>query len=252
MKLLFDVYSLRARIWPATIVVMPLALSGLAWFGSDSTTWRGLLGVFVFGGLVALADQIGRERGRRKQAELFRAWGGKPTTRLLRHRDKTLNPLTKARYHQRLKEIMPLSSMPTAEEERADPAHADQVYETCGDYLLEKTRDEQKFALLFSENINYGFRRNLWALKPAGMVFSGLGFVASTIRLLAMYRAGTALAPIPIGAAALNALLLCLWLAVINSRWVQTVAVAYALRLLAACEELPSQGEPARGAGGGV
>ena len=34
--------------------------------------------------------------------------------------------------------------------------------------LREATRDTSRFPLVFAENANYGFRRNLWGLRPIG------------------------------------------------------------------------------------
>lgn len=54
---------------------------------------------------------------------------------------------------------------PTAAQEQADPAAADGYYMRAGTWLRENTRDKKKFDILFNENVTYGYRRNLYALK---------------------------------------------------------------------------------------
>ena len=34
------------------------------------------------------------------------------------------------------------------------------------------SRDKAKYPLVFEENVNLGFRRNLWAMKPAAVVIT--------------------------------------------------------------------------------
>lgn len=39
---------------------------------------------------------------------------------------------------------------------------------------LEVTPDHRKFPLVIEENINYGFRRTFWGMKPYGLTIAGL------------------------------------------------------------------------------
>ena len=59
-------------------------------------------------------------------------------------------------------------ALPTKEEEESSPVSADTKYKSAIGSLLEATRDTSKFPLVFAENANYGFRRNLWGLRPIG------------------------------------------------------------------------------------
>src|SRR5947208_9959356 len=64
--------------------------------------------------------------------------------------------------------------LPTSEEEAADPEGADQRYEACVRFLRNATRDRSTFPLVFAENVNYGFRRNLWGMRSAGIACSAV------------------------------------------------------------------------------
>ena len=64
--------------------------------------------------------------------------------------------------------------LPTQQEEEACPAWADTKYEEAVTALREATRDTSRFPLVFAENANYGFRRNLWGLRPIGTTIAVL------------------------------------------------------------------------------
>src|SRR5262249_34016597 len=140
-------------------------------------------GLGAWGVASVLLGQLGRHSGQRKELRLFELWGGTPTTERLRH-NGAKNPTVLDRTHKKLKTLM-RTTLPTVAEESADPAAADEVYEACIRFLRDETRDRGKFNLVFEENCNYGFCRNLWGLKPLGITVSVLGLVAiSTVALV--------------------------------------------------------------------
>lgn len=232
-----DSYVRRARLQPAMIVALPVAIAALAWSSEANPGWGALWGLFVFCGGTALVAQLARDRGRTKEPTLFHAWGGKPTTRLLRHRDTT-NPTLLERRHDKLRALVPGITIPTVEQEGADPESADTVYDACTAFLLEKTRKKDDFPLVFEENCNYGFRRNLWGMKPLGVVISLGGTVAVVLLLIANLRSGVALSPMILACTLVNLSLFLGWLVWIKPTWVRIPAEAYAERLLAACDTL--------------
>ena len=131
-----------------------------------------------------------------------------------------------------------MAALPTLEQEKTKPADADATYSTCGDYLLSRTRDKERFQLLFQENVNYGFRRNLWAMKPVGVTICVLALVALAFIMRMETGAGTVPWFANLSAIALVALLLTWWIIRITPSWVKIVADAYALRLLGSIDEL--------------
>lgn len=234
---LSDTYVRRARLQPAMLVALPLALVVLAFSPSGLAGWGVLLSLFVWCGGTALLAQVARDRGKSKEPELHRAWGGRPTTRFLRHGNAP-NKVLLSRRHKRLQLIVSGVRIPTADEERADPEGADQVYEACTAFLLEKTRSKEHFPLIFEENCSYGFRRNLWGLKPLGLLSSTAALAAIAVLFVRSYRTGTVPAPLCFVSAGMTAVLLLGWLTWFTPSWVKIAADAYAERLLAACENL--------------
>jgi hypothetical protein len=234
-----NTYTRRARLTPALIVVLPLGLAILSWSPDGLKSWTVLWSLFVWAGGTALMAQVARDRGRKKEKDLFDTWGGKPTTRLLRFAGSD-NPILVIRRHASLRKALPEIHIPNEAEESADPQHADNVYDTCVRWLLEQTRDQKKFSLLFEENCNYGFRRNLWGMKPMGVVLCVIGFALGLAAIVIHGQTHVAVSPISYGGAACTLALLAFWIIWCSPGWVKLSADAYAERLLAASDTLNS------------
>lgn len=234
---LTNTYSRRARLRPAMIIALPLALATLAWFPKGILGWGTFWSLFVWCGGTALAAQVARDAGKRKEPELFRRWGGKPTTRLLRHRDSP-NKIVLERRHRKLGVLLGGVAMPTTAGEASDPDNADHIYDACTALLLERTRDRKKYELLFEENCNYGFRRNLWGMKPLGVITSVAGVLSVAALITTDLRATIRPTPLAVVCGAIDLILLVGWLVWFTPEWVRIPADAYAERLLSACETL--------------
>lgn len=234
----FDSYTWRARILPIFVVLFPIGISCCLWLPNFMLIAR--LGVAFIGplGLAMLLSQVGRDRGYLKQRGLWQRWDGSPTVQLLRHRNENINPVIRQRYHKKLGALRPDLKLPTNEEELLDPVQADLTYEACIQYLISRTRDHKRFHMIFKENVNYGFRRNLWGLKTYGVLLSVFGVFASATR--AWLEKGTPefQTGASIVATILTFIVLVFWTITVNENWVRIPADAYASRLLEACEDL--------------
>jgi hypothetical protein len=189
------------------------------------------------GVLFLLANGV-RQLGRKKEQQLFTEWGAIPTTQWLRHCDQNLDPVTKARYHAFLMSKIVGLALPTAEGEKGNKEAADDQYRSATKWLLEQTRDTRRFALLFNENINYGFQRNTLALKPIGVAISVAALLVTlwvgNIRLGTAEFSDTSVV-VSFGAAVLAFIL---WIPVVTPAWVKDAANAYARAFLASCDSL--------------
>lgn len=128
--------------------------------------------------------------------------------------------------------------MPTAAQELADPRAAEDAYEAATTALIAATRDTKKFRLLFDENINYGFCRNMCGLKPVGLVLSIAGLIIGIWRLWNDLQSGSGISPFAAITAGASLLLLYVWLFVVNADWPKTAAYAYADRLMEASDQV--------------
>lgn len=242
-----DRYRSRARLMPVRLLVLPvvLAVGVLVITLTGNLNLYARLGVGVLTGLLSnfglnsLLEQFGRDQGKKKEAGLWESWGGALTTQMLRHRDKTMcNPTMRRRYHSALSRLVPNLHLPTPQEEACDPVGADQVYEAYTRYLINQTRDTARFPLVFEENVNYGFRRNLWGMRPAGILLAIIGMVVALCATCLAWIENDPLWIIGAGATIVNTCFLVWWVVRITPAWVFIPAKAYSERLFEACDSL--------------
>jgi hypothetical protein len=144
--------------------------------------------------------------------------------------------------------------LPTAAEEAADLARADNAYRSAVEWLKERCRGKA-YPLVEKENAEYGFRRNMRGLRALGAAASLVAFLASGFGI---WRA-TGLTVADVGAQALSAMAdkvlqiptslvwgvmlvdliaMAFWLVVVRDRWVRQAGDQYARALLSNCESL--------------
>ena len=164
---LADPYDRQARLYPALLAVAPAVLTVSSLYGAHASLLTSAVAILAGCGMMFWLANLARDRGKALEHKMFSDWGGKPSVQLLRHKDSRIDPVTKQRYHTALSARMSVK-FPSAEDESADPAGADAAYESATKWLLESTRDTRRFALLFKENVAYGFRRNMLGVRPYG------------------------------------------------------------------------------------
>ncbi|HUT59428.1 MAG TPA: hypothetical protein VNA25_16385 [Phycisphaerae bacterium] len=235
-----DLYTWKARFCPTVIVALPVALGIFSWFPQNIALWGALAGGLLSAGLAGLLAEVGRDQGKAKEPVLFAMWGGKPSTIILSYRRSWLNSITLRRYHEVLQRVIPGVSIPNSQEEADNPQAADAQYESCVDYLREATRDRRKYPLVFAELASYGFRRNLWAMKPVGIALALLGTVACTASFAWGVITERQEPQIPLASGVFCAVLTTFWFLRFKPSWIRLAAVAYAERLLASCETITS------------
>lgn len=227
-----DLYTLRCRVLPSLIAALPLALS-LVSLNLLEQIWSQIgLTSFVWLCGAAIAGQLGRDRGKLLEEQLYMSLGGKPTTLALRHRDSKNLVLLKHR-HSRISELFPTIQMPTAEQEETDPAAADATYEAAVSLIRNRSRDRKRFHHVFEENCNYGFRRNLWGLKPVAIVVCIISILFICAQLVFPGSFGAVSNPAFLyGLGVSCSLILVFWIFKVNQKWLVVPANAYAERLL--------------------
>jgi len=241
-----DAYERPARLYPALVCLIPVVAVAVGVHGAALSLSSSLVTLVAsFGGLFLLMS-ISRDMGKRLELSLYSEWGGKPTTQLLRHRDATIDPVTKKRFHDFLGKHID-NTFPTAAQEAANPAAADELYQGGVLWLLGKTRDKTKFPFVFKENVNYGFRRNCLGLKPVGILIALSAMVwtlvASGIYTFDRLSTQNVLAA-SIGAKAtftVALMFVLIWVFLITGDSVRRVAFAYADMLLRTCDTLPKK-----------
>jgi hypothetical protein len=167
----FDRYTVFARLFPAIIAAAPaiaLAWVLVSWHSLGLT--HAIAGIALTVLLMVFAD-VARRRGKQIEPRLIERMGGLPSTTMLRHSDPTFDGPTKERMHTLFASKLG-EPAPTLLQEQTDPAGADGFYTSAGTWLRENTRDQKHFDILFNENVTYGYRRNLFALKWPALVLN--------------------------------------------------------------------------------
>jgi hypothetical protein len=215
-------------------------------YGPKATVLSAALTVAVSCGGLFLTTNLCRELGKHLEAKLYQEWGGKPTTQLLRHRDTTIEAVTKRRYHLFLAGKIN-EAFPDAAQEGSSPQAADEMYQSGVRWLLNHTRpdDDKKFDLIFKENVAYGFRRNALGMKPVGLVISIGSFLWVLASELVRFGSGhvfvdpAALLQTPDSAIAslvVSVAMALVWISFFTKASARSAAFTYAETLLRACD----------------
>ena len=244
----FDPYDREARLKPALLTALPIFVPILLLIPEFDLIRVSLIGFIVCFGVTTFLTHVGRNWGKRLEPALFQTWGGRPSMAMLRHSDTRLAVATKERYRNFLMHTVPGLKLSSEEEEQNCPQKADAGYQSASDWLLTQTRDRGRFGLLFRENISYGFRRNIWALKRWAFVADciTIAIVAVVILVFDLWT-GEFIATI-------QSIGILIWLSIfstlihilcfifiVQKKWVRSAAEAYAQQLLAACDTLEGE-----------
>lgn len=231
LKDLVDVYSLRARVLPAALVTMPAGVTlAILLPGFD---YKNITALVVSAGLPIFAANMVRSRGKHLEDRLKHHWNGMPTTRMLRLTEPTNDTVALTQRRAGFEQLTG-EPLPTLADEQANLDAADQHYRAATRTLVARVREtKDKFDLVQKENIDFGFRRNLTAMKPLGLVVLGALLLADVgTFLLGHSRPGPTIA-------AAGVVLLCAlgWVTVVRWRWVLEQGNSYAERLFEALND---------------
>jgi hypothetical protein len=248
-----DQYDRQARLYPGLLTILPVLVLLVCVFGASHPLLITAVSLLIGCGAPLLLSTIARDLGKALEDRLSTQWGGRPTSILLRHRDTTIDALTKKEYHRIIGQGL-AKSAPTNGLEQRNPEQADTFYRAGTAWLIAKTQDNNKHGLVFRENLNYGFQRNLRGLKWIGIALSLVALALGFLRLFLQSRTSgdaasilrtisiTHILPITISAA----MLLC-WIFLVTEKSVRRAGFAYADRLIRTCDQLAVKPKQQRG-----
>jgi hypothetical protein len=169
-----DRYERKARLLPALIVALPLAIAaGTA--GAMTADWYSALG---FGALMEGVVGVGlahlaRIPGTRLETKLCRKWGGLPTRRWLRPADTTCSDPQKSRWRGAIRTLTGLT-LPATPGTKSE-ADIDKLIDDAVRQLRHRLRDDPAAGMVRTHNEDYGFARNLAGLRWVWLIFSLTG-----------------------------------------------------------------------------
>jgi hypothetical protein len=228
----FDTYTLQARVLPAVIFMLPFFIEAnyiIAILGYQIAISATIANLILFVFLMLFANWA-RHFGRKKEKKLFAKWDGAPTTRFLRSDNTEYNTYKRVEIKKYLKMMFNNIKMPSVEEEQENRNECDKKYEAYISNLRTLTRDSKEFALLQSENRNYGMWRNLYGLKIISIVIVLIIFLANV--LLAIFLPSVMSWVNCIILNAILAILALIWSCVVTQSKIKDVAECYARQLL--------------------
>jgi len=243
-----DPYDRQARLYPALLCLLPLLALGALLYAPNTSALTGVATIAVSCGGLFLMTNICREMGKRLEDKLYREWGGKPTTQLLRHRDGVIDSVTKRRYHAFLGAKLNFT-FPDTDSETNDRAKADEAYQSGARWLLDHTRlsDGKKFDLLFRDNVTYGFRRNALGARPLAIIIAVGCLLWVLVKSHVLFGAGGTivdwsvlgqLSPPAIASLAISGVMLLVWVFFFTKTSLRTSAFSFAETLLRTCDTL--------------
>jgi hypothetical protein len=230
VKIITNSYDRKARLYPALILIFPAIIPIYYVSIAHFEKMQIIINLIIACGFPFLLTQFTRDNGKKIENTLFNKWGGMPSMVFFRHRDSKIDPLTKNKYHKKLANLVQNTKLFTLDEEIANKDEADNTYIAWSNYIRTHTRDTNKFKLLYYENINYGFRRNLVGSRKFGLIISIISIV--TLYLQKFYTLNLSnIEYITILYMVIECTILLLWLFYFTDNWVRIPAEAYALRL---------------------
>ncbi len=229
-----DRYTRYARIYPSIVVVFPIIVIGMSYSIELGSFYQVLSGLGVSTVLAYFMSSLVRERGKKVEPSLWVLWGGPPTSQLLSINNEYFDKITKAKYHSKMSDLVRVELPSSVQSTYLD------LFAAWTKFLITKTRDQKKFPLVFRENVEYGFRRNLWAAKPFGILFVSTSLVGNYLyHFLTSGFLEFSNYPVNffISELVLTALLL-IWSLAISRSWVKTQAYSYAERLIETIDQV--------------
>lgn len=237
---LVDAYTARARLLPGLLTVLPIAVTVYAWEPGNALGWNGLGGLLTgFGGTILLSF-IARDLGKRAEDRLYRKWGGRPSELMLMH-SGPMAPVLRARRHAAIRALFPDVPVPTAAEEAAERGAAQDRFRAITTLLIGRSRNKEKHPLLFEENCNYGFRRNMYGMRWLGVATAAVTTLALGLQIYTLFLRREHLAVMSLALEAVNGGMLLVWIFWVNEQTVQKGAELYAERLFETLDTVPPQ-----------
>lgn len=229
-----DKYTLGARIYPVMIAMLVPTASTLWLMNWSMQTMASFLPPTAILACLALFAALVRSAGKKIEAKFYMQWGGKPTTLLLLYETSSLNKLTINGIRKKLESACEGLTFLNEEQEGANKKEAEDICEYATIQLRQKTRDPEKFSLVFKENVNYGFFRNLYAIKNYA-IFLNISIIFYVFFEYIMPNRGT-ITPVAIYTTIANTASIFFFIYTINEEKVKEAAYTYARALLEAVE----------------
>jgi hypothetical protein len=238
---LLSAYDRKARFAPATLGVAPIVVS-VATLGLKAyPAVTAITSFLALGGGAYVLAAIVASCGQSAEPEMLKAWGGWPTTQVLRLRVGSGNPIQRDLWRTAIQNVTGLALF-DASEEAHDPAGADNAIGTAVGLVL-YLGHEGGVPIVAAHNAAYGFQRNVYGFRRLGRAIAAVCLVVLGVGLFfpqAFSRAAVVVGLVTVG------LFLLIWCWMPSGERTRLAGFKYANQLLNAVAR------HAQGAGAGT
>jgi hypothetical protein len=237
---LLDEYERKARLTPGPLSILPVAFSVATLGPKQYPAVSVAAGLLTTAGGTYLLAVVVAQFGRLAQEGLWKEWGGRPTTQLLRLQSSAINATQRDIWRSALEAAtgVRLSSL---RQEAANPQAADDTIEAATDQMRYLSHDS-RFRTLATENAQYGFERNMYGFRWIGRAVAALSCAALIVVVIIGAQA-TSITALVVGIV-VNALILIGWLFTPSKGRTRGAAFRYGSQLLQATVIVARDGRP--------
>ena len=227
MKLeLLDAYNVRARMSASILLLAPIPITFFFLFEEVHTFGTSSIILLVLLTLTNYIPILQRTINSRRPSGINYA------ARLLEVNDNTLDTELKLRYYAKLSE---LDKSFECFKKPEDTPKFKCACESAVAYLRNKTRNNH---LVQEENINFGFCKNLFAGKVAGIIISVLCAAFTGVFSMLKYRSFSEIPTQNYLAFATDGLMLLFWVFFVTNKALEQTGIAYAKTLISSIDTI--------------
>jgi hypothetical protein len=139
-----------------------------------SDVFKGILSLII----VYVLAIIVRALGKRIEPNLWKSWGGAPSTQIMSWKNEIIGPELKKLYFRAVQEKLELPT-PSREEEEVNPIRAADLINQAFKRVQGLIRQRDKNGLWSIANADYGFARNLLGSRPLWVIISAVMMIIS-------------------------------------------------------------------------
>jgi hypothetical protein len=183
LSTVLDLYERKARLAPALLASLPLALLFVS-FGAKQWQWAAV-GVAAEAAAVIPLAELARDRGKSLQRTLWAEWGSSPLARLLADEASTTARMARDYIHRHFPGLAMTTGAQAAESSNPE------LYEAVGEILRHHVRGVPGREVVAAENRSYGFQRNLLGMQSIGIGVSLVSAAAALALLIGLGNAGS-------------------------------------------------------------
>lgn len=224
-----DTYERKARLTPGLYAVLPIACTITTLGLNKFPLIAGLVGLLSAAGGAWLLSNLVGDLGRKAELVLFEKWCGSPTTKALRLREETDNPVQRDGWRSAVTDLTGTALM-TGVEETKDPAAADHRITAASAQLLYLGQESGEPAVR-NENVAYGYQRNLYGFRHIGRTIAVGSIAVQVIVVVGPWKTSTSACTIGI---AVCAAFLALWMILPSQERTRLAADRYTRQLFIA------------------